>query len=50
MWNIIAIIIALSFLHKDFDIITSSLLEVGDKSINSIQSILQFKKTKNITK
>lgn len=33
-WNIIAIVIALDLLYKDFDITTASLLAMGDKIIN----------------
>lgn len=46
----IAIVVTFDILHDDFDITTASLLEVGDKIIDKIQSILQFKKAKNISK
>lgn len=45
----IAIVIAFDSLYKDFDITTTSLLEVGDKKIDQIQSILQSKNAKNIS-
>ena len=50
LWDMIAIVIALDSLHEDFDTTTVSLLETGDKTIDQIQSILQSKKTKNISK
>lgn len=46
----IAIMIALDFLQKGFDITTTSLLETGDKTIDQIQSILQLKEAKNLSK
>lgn len=49
-WDIIAIVIALDILYNDFDIIITSLLQTSDKMINQIQSILQSKKAKNISK
>ena len=49
-WDTIVIVIALDFLHQDFDITTASLLETGDKTINKIQSIIQSKKAKNLSK
>lgn len=49
-WDTIAIIIVFDSLQKDFDIITANLLESNDKMIDQIQSILQFKKAKNINK
>lgn len=42
--------IALDSLHEDFDTTTASLLEAGDKTIDQIQSILQSKEAKNISK
>ncbi len=50
LWDIIAIVIALDSLHKDFDTTTASLLETGDKTIDQIQSILQSKEAKNLSK
>lgn len=49
-WNIIEIVIALDSLYQDFDIITTSLLDTNKKSINKIQSILEFKEVKNFIK
>ncbi len=46
----IAIVIFLDTLHDNFDSIFTNLLEVKNKSINEIQSILQSKETKNISK
>lgn len=39
-YNKIAIIITLEFLYKDFDTITTNLLEIGNQIINRIKSIL----------
>lgn len=50
LWDVIAIVIALDSLHEDFDTTTASLLEAGDKTIDQIQSILQSKEAKNISK
>lgn len=50
LWDTIAIVIALESLHRDFDTTTASLLETGDKSIDEIQSILQSKEAKNLSK
>ena len=50
LWDTIAIVIALDSLHEDFDTTTASLLETGDKTIDQIQSILQSKEAKNISK
>lgn len=41
---------ALDTLYNDFNIMTASLLESGDKIIDQIKSILQSKKAKNISK
>lgn len=49
-WDSIAIVIALDFLHKDLDTTTTSLLETGDEMIDQIQSILQSKEARNISK
>lgn len=46
----IAIVLALNFLYQDFDTTTVSLLETNDKTIDKIQSILQSKKVKNLSK
>ena len=50
LWDTIAIVIALDSLHDNFDMTNTSLLEAGDKTIDQIQSILQSKKAKNISK
>lgn len=50
IWNTKAIVIALDTLHDNFDTTIDSLLKTGDKIIDQIQSILQSKKVKNITK
>ena len=50
LWDTIAIVIALDSLHQDFDTTTASLLETGDKTIDEIQSILQSKEAKNLSK
>ena len=50
LWDIIAMIIALNTLYEDFDTMTASLLETGNKTIDKIQSILQSKEAKNISK
>lgn len=50
IWDIIVIVIVFDSLHKDFDITTANLLEVGDKTIDRIQSIFQLKKTNNFSK
>lgn len=50
LWDRIAIVIALNSLHKDFDTTTASLIETDDKMIDEIQSILQSKEAKNISK
>lgn len=49
-WNTIAIVITLDSLHEDFDTTIASLLETGDKTIDQIQSILQSKEAKNLSK
>lgn len=49
-WNIIAIVIALDTLNNDFKTIIASLLKIGNKTIDQIQSIPQSKETKNISK
>lgn len=49
-WDMIAIVIALDTLHDNFETIKTSLPESRDKTINQIQSILQLKKAKNISK
>lgn len=50
LWDTIAIVIALDSLHDDYDTTTASLPETGDKTIDEIQSILQFKEAKIIHK
>ena len=49
-WDTIAIVIALDSLHEDFDTTTTSLLETSNKTIDQIQSILQSKEAKNLSK
>lgn len=49
-WDIIAILIVLDSLHKDFNTTIASLLEAGNKTINQIQSILHSKKVRNFSK
>lgn len=48
--DIVVIIIALDLLYNNFNITTTSLLKFRDKTINQIQSILQSRKAKNISK
>lgn len=48
--DIIEIVIALNSLNDNFDTITTSLLESRDKTIDQIQSILQLREVKNISK
>lgn len=48
--NIIAMVIAHDSLYNNFDTMTLSLLESKNKLIDKIQSILQFKEAKNISK
>ncbi len=50
LWDTIAIVIILDTLYDDFETTITSLLESGDKIINQIQSILQSKEAKNISK
>ena len=50
LWDMIAIVIALKSLHRDFDTTTASLLKTGNKSIDEIQSILQSQKAINLSK
>lgn len=33
-WDILTIIIALDYIYKDFDIITTNLLQIGDKKMD----------------
>ena len=49
-WDTIAVVIDLNTLYNDFKTTTMSLLEIRDKLIDKIQSILQFKEAKNISK
>lgn len=48
--NIIAIVILLDSLDENFDIITTSLQEIENKTIDQILSILQFKEVKDFSK
>lgn len=50
LWDTIAIVVAFDTLHEDFDTTAASLMETGDKTIDEIQSILQSKEAKNISK
>ncbi len=50
LWDIIAIVIALDSLYKDFDTTTASLLETGDKTIDKIQRIFRSHEAKNLSK
>ena len=50
LWDTIAIVIALDTLYEGFDMTTASLLEMVNKTIDEIQSILQSKEAKNISK
>ena len=50
LWDTIIIVIALDTLHDDFDTVTTSLLKSRNKTIDQIQSILQSKEAKNISK
>lgn len=47
--DMIAIMIVLDSLHKNFDTTRTNLLEASDKIIDQIQSILQSKKAKKIS-
>lgn len=49
-WDTIAIVIALDTLHDNFDTTIVSLLESSNKIIDQIQSILQSKEAKNLSK
>ena len=46
LFDIIAIIIILNILYRNFKITIASILETRDKSIEVIQSIIQSKETK----
>lgn len=50
IWDSISIVAMLDSLHDDFDIITESMLERGDKSIDEMQQILASAKAKFISK
>ncbi len=50
LWYTRAIVIALDTLYDNFDRTTACLLESGDKTIDQINSILQSKEAKNISK
>ena len=50
IYDSITIVVALDFIYKDFDTKTSSLLKIGDKTINKIQQILCSAKAKNLSK
>lgn len=50
LWDMIVNVIALDSLHDNFNTITASLLEAGNKTIDQIQRILQSNKVKNISK
>ena len=46
LFDTIAIVITLDMLHNDFDISTASMLEMGNKSIDKIFTIIQSKEAK----
>lgn len=50
MQDTIINVIALGTLYNNFDMTTTSLLEIENKIIDQIQSILQLEKAKNICK
>ncbi len=50
LWDTIVIVIVLDSLHEDFDTTIASLLETSGKTIDKIQSILQSKEVKNLSK
>lgn len=50
IWDSIAIVVALDSLHDDFETITTSMLERGDKTIEEIQQILASAEAKFISK
>lgn len=50
IWDGISIAVTLDSLHNDFDIITESMLEWGDKSIDKMQQILASAEAKFISK
>lgn len=50
LWDMIAIIIILNTLYNNFDTTIARLLETKVKLIDQIQSILQLKEVKNISK
>lgn len=50
LYNTFAIVISLDTLDDNFDITTTSLLEIGNMIIDQIQSILQSKEAKNLSK
>lgn len=45
-FDIIAIIIILNTLYNDFETIIAIILEIGNKTIKKIQSIIQLKEAK----
>lgn len=45
-FDAIAIVIIFNTLHNNFKVIIASMLEIGDKTIEEIQSIIQLKKAK----
>lgn len=50
LWNTITIVITLDSMHENFDTTNASLLKAGNKTIDQIQSILQLKEAKNLSK
>lgn len=49
-WDNIAIVIALDSLYDNFNMTMASLLKIENRTVNQIQSIIQLKKAKNISK
>lgn len=49
-FDIIIIVMILNTLYNNFEIIMASILEIGDKTIKKIQSIIQSKKAKYTAK
>lgn len=50
IWDSIAIVVALDFLHDDFETTITSMLERGDKTIEEIQQILASAEAKFLSK
>lgn len=50
LWDTITIVIALDTQYNNFDTTTTSLLKTSNKTIDQIQSILQLKEAKTLSK